>query len=95
MSTSNMDSIPTEERNSAHKLSSGHRNMLGLVRKGAGADGWAPVSKPIARLFTDTAFPGGPVPARLCEFEHVGEDGRGRARLTDEGNAVLDAMVWL
>lgn len=78
-----------------HKLSSGHKNLLGLVRKGADGDGWAPVSKPVARLFTDASLPGGCVPAALCEFEHIGEEGRGRARLTDEGNAVLDAMVWL
>jgi hypothetical protein len=77
------------------KLSPGHQNVLRLIRKGEGADGWAPVSKQVAPIFAEKEIPGGAVPAELCEFEYVGDDGRGRARLTDEGNAVLDAMGWL
>lgn len=73
------------------KLTSGQKNVLGLIRKGAKEDGWAPVSKFVAPLFTDK-HPA-QMPAELCEFEHIGEGGR--ARLTDKGNAVLDAMAYL
>jgi hypothetical protein len=77
------------------KLTAGQKNILQLIRKGAKEDGWAPVSKVVAPIFTNKDIPGGAMPAELCEFEPVGEDGRGRARLTQEGNSVLDAMAWL
>jgi hypothetical protein len=77
------------------KLTAGEKHILSLIRKDAGADGWAPVSKAVAPLFTDKKIPCGVMPDALCEFEHVGDEGRGRARLTTLGNNLLDAMAWL
>jgi len=75
------------------KLTSGNKNILSLIRKGQEADGWTPVSHVVAPLFTSTAHE--PLPSELFEFELVGTDGRGRARLTDKGASVLDAMAYL
>jgi hypothetical protein len=71
------------------KLTAGQKNILGLIRKGAKEDGWAPVSKIVAPLFTD-----GTMPAELYEFEPL-DEGRGRARLTPLGANVLDAMAYI
>lgn len=73
---------------SAEKLTAGQKNILALIRNGAKEDGWAPVSKVVAPLFTH-----GTMPKELFEFERVGEGGR--ARLTPTGNNVLDAMAYL
>lgn len=78
-----------------HKLTAGEKHILKLIRRDADPEGWTPVSKAVAPLFTDKKIPCGTMPGALCEFEHVGDDGRGRARLTDEGKSVLDAMAWL
>lgn len=75
------------------KLSSGHKHILTLIRKGAKEDGWAPVSKVVAPLFIDKSIPGGAMPVELCEFEPVGDGGR--ARLTPLGHNILDAMAFL
>ena len=72
----------------AIKLDGGQKNLLRLAAQGAGAEGWAPVSKPVFPLIER-------VPAALVELERVGEEGRGRARLTQEGKKVVDAMAWL
>jgi hypothetical protein len=77
------------------KLTPGQKHILTLIRKDAGADGWAPVSKPVAQFFTNKSIPGGVMPPELCEFEPVGDDGRGRVRLTLEGRSLLDALAWL
>jgi len=77
------------------KLDSGQKNILRLIRKGACADGWAPVSKVVAPMFAGPKLPWRGIPPELCEFELVGADGAGRARLTQEGNNLLDAMEWL
>lgn len=82
------DPLPSKK-----KLSPGHQHILTLIRKEARDDGWTPVSKAVAPLFTDANILGGPMPAELCEFESIGEGGR--ARLTQMGNNVLDAMAWL
>jgi len=79
--------------NDTKKLSPGHKNILSLIRKGAKEDGWAPVSKFVAPLFTDKTIPGGAMLVGDDERETAGEGGR--ARLTQEGSAVLDAMAWL
>jgi hypothetical protein len=71
------------------KLTDGQKNILGLIRKGAKEDGWAPVSKFVAPLFTRKHS--AQMPTELCEFEQIGEGGR--ARLTDKGNAVLDRLT--
>lgn len=55
----------------------------------------APVSKLVARLFTDKQIPGGAMPEELCEFEYVDADGAWWARLTQKGEAVLEALQWL
>lgn len=71
------------------KLDAGQKNLLRLVRKGANADGWAPVSAivyPHAKKV---------LPPELATLEPVGTDGRGRARLTTDGESLLDAMEWL
>lgn len=77
------------------KLTSGEQHVLTLIRKGADAEGWAPVSKIVAPLFTNEKMAGGPMPRELCEFERLDDDGRGRARLTDAGKNLLDSLAWL
>ena len=72
----------------AIKLDGGQKNLLRLVVRGADAEGWAPVSKPVFPLMER-------IPATLVELERVGEEGRGRVRLTQEGKKVVDAMAWL
>ncbi len=73
------------------KLSHGQKHILLLVRKGAKENGWAPVSKFVAPIFYDGTA--GMIPKELCDFESLVEGGR--ARLTDLGNNVLDAMEYL
>ena len=72
----------------AIKLDGGQKNLLHLVARGADAEGWAPVSKPVFPLLER-------IPAALVELERVGEEARGRVRLTQEGGKVVDAMAWL
>ena len=72
----------------AIKLDGGQKHLLRLVVRGADAEGWAPVSKPVFPLVER-------IPAALVELERVGEEGRGRVRLTQEGEKVVDAMAWL
>ena len=74
--------------NGEMKLTSGEKNMLRLVAKGTAPDGWAPVSAPVVPMIEM-------LPGQLVEFQRVGDQGRGRVRLTAEGAAVLDAMAWL
>lgn len=71
----------------ATKLDAGQKNLLRLVRQGANQEGWAPVSAQVFPLFDKT------MPRELVELEPVGAEGRGRARLTDEGTSLLDAMA--
>jgi hypothetical protein len=78
-----------------HKLTAGEKHILQLIRRDTGADGWTPVSKAVAPLFVDKKIPCGTMPEALCEFERIGADGAGRARLTQKGIDVLDAMAWL
>lgn len=70
------------------KLDAGQKHMLGLVARGADAEGWAPVSSMIFPLLDR-------LPLELVEREVVGDDGRGRARLTVEGQHLVAAMEWL
>ena len=77
-----------------HKLSAGEKHMLRLIQRDAGADGWTRVSKVVAPFFTDKKIPCGIMPDALCEFEPA-EDGGGRARLTQLGENLLEAMLWL
>lgn len=72
----------------AEKLTQGQKHMLGLVARGADAEGWAPVSAPVMMIIKL-------VPSELVTIEAVGDEGRGRARLTATGASLLAAMEWL
>lgn len=70
------------------KLDSGQRNLIRLIRKGQDAEGWAKVSKPVLPLAKER------IPTELAEIEGPFEDGSGRARLTERGNALLDLAAY-
>lgn len=72
----------------AIKLDSGQKHLLRLVVDGTDADGWTPVSKPVFPLMER-------MPPALVELERVGDEGRGRVRLTAEGQKVIDSMAWI
>ena len=72
----------------AKKLNSGQKHLLRLIVQDADADGWAVVSKPVFPIMAGMPF-------ALVELERVGDEGRGRARLTFEGRNVIDAMAWI
>lgn len=72
----------------AEKLTQGQKHMLGLVAKGANAEGWAPVSASVMKIIRL-------VPSGLVTIEAVGDEGRGRAKLTVTGASLLAAMEWL
>lgn len=70
------------------KLNDGQVHFLRLIAKEQNnPDGWAPVSKPVYPLVQA-------MPAELVEL-HPAEEGRGKARLTQAGQNLLDAMAWL
>lgn len=72
----------------AKKLDGGEKNFIRLIAKGQEQHGgWANVSKPLYPLVQK-------MPPELVEHEPA-DDGRGRARLTQRGEAILDAMDWL
>lgn len=70
------------------KLNDGEKHFLRLIVKGQRDDGWAPVSKPVYPLIKA-------MPPELIEHRPDGDEGRGLARLTPEGQSILDAMDWL
>ena len=71
------------------KLNSGQKNMLRLIVKGrACSEGWAPCSALVYPLLKA-------MPEELIELQPVGNEGRGRARLTPTGQNVFVAMEWL
>lgn len=71
------------------KLDPGQQHFLRLIEKGqACPDGWAPVSAAVYPLVQG-------LPPELIEHAPVGDEGRGRARLSAQGHAVLDAMAYL
>ena len=72
----------------ATKLEGGQKHLLRLVVQGGGADGWTSVSAPVFPLMEK-------MPQALVELERVGNEGRGRVRLTQEGEEVFNAMAWL
>lgn len=69
------------------KFDAGQINLLRLVRKGAAENGgWAPVSKMVWPMLEF-------LPVDLVERELTQDDsGRGRARLTLRGEAVVDYL---
>lgn len=69
-------------------LDNGEKNFIRLIAKGQEKHGgWAKVSKVLYPLVQK-------MPPELVDHEPE-EDGRGRARLTQRGEAILDAMEWL
>ena len=71
------------------KLDSGEKHFMRLIAKDAKPDGWTVVSKLLYPLVDN-------MPKALVELEPFGDEGKGRARLTTEGAAVLNAMEsWL
>jgi len=71
------------------KLTSGEKHFLRLIEKGqASPEGWASVSKVLYPLVQR-------LPAELIEHEPTGTEGKGRARLSDKGQSLLDAMAYL
>ena len=71
------------------KLGSGQKHFLRLIQKGQQClDGWAPVSAAVYPVVQKT------MPTELVDHAPT-EDGRGRARLAQEGQSLLDAMSWL
>lgn len=70
------------------KLDSGEKHFLRLIaRDQQNPNGWAPVSKTLFPLVQK-------MPTELVEL-HPTEEGRGRARLTERGQSLIDAMEWL
>ena len=70
------------------KLTEGQMHFLKLIAKGQNnPEGWAPVSRPVYPLVLE-------MPAELVELNPA-EEGRGRARLTQAGRNILDALAWL
>jgi hypothetical protein len=63
-------------------LSPNQKSLLRLVVKGAGPDGWGPVSEMLCKVVSET------IPSDLVEFEKL-VDG-GRIRLTERGKVIVD-----
>lgn len=70
------------------KLTHGEVRMLELVQQDSNWEGWTPISKVLYSLVDQ-------LPKALVEIIPHGAEGRGLARLTKEGNAVLSAKEWL
>jgi hypothetical protein len=69
------------------KLDIQHKHILRLIERDRGEDGWAPVSAQLFPVLSKN------IPEELATFEELDEGGR--ARLTVEGQSVLNAMAWL
>ncbi|MDY6957613.1 MAG: hypothetical protein SVK08_00515 [Halobacteriota archaeon] len=69
------------------KLDIHHVHILKLIERDRDVDGWVKVSESVFNVVSEN------IPAQLAIFEKL-ENG-GRARLTDEGQNVLNAMAWL
>jgi len=63
------------------------QHILTLIDRGADAEGWAEVSEILFSVLSTN------IPPELVTFEKL-DDG-GRARFTEEGRAVFNAMAWL
>ena len=69
------------------KLDYGQKHVLTLINRDKDLEGWAKVSEQLYATLVKN------IPAKLVTFEKL-EKG-GRARLTDEGQDVVNAMKWL
>lgn len=73
----------------SRKLAPGEIHLLRLTKKGQNnPSGWAAVSKPVYPLAAE-------LPSELVELSPMDADGRGRCRLTADGEAFLKALEWL
>ena len=63
------------------ELTYNHKHLLRLIRKDEDAEGWTKVSTRVMTIVKE-------IPERLIEIQDNGNGGR--ARLTAEGNTVLD-----
>lgn len=71
----------------AKKLEPQHKRVIELIVRDRDAEGWASISALLFPVISQN------MPSELVEFEKL-EKG-GRARLTAQGESVLDAMAWL
>ncbi len=71
-----------------NKLTAGQRHLLLLIEKDKNSEGWTKVSGMLMKTVESLA------PKPLVELEPL-QDGGGRARLTQEGAEVVNAMKWL
>jgi hypothetical protein len=69
------------------KLNHGQKHILKLITRDRTQDGWAQVSKTLYETLS------GSIPSELAVFEKL-ENG-GRAKLTAEGQGLVNALEWL
>lgn len=69
------------------KLDAGQKHILRLIERDRNTEGWATIGGMLYKTLSAN------IPVELATFEKL-EVG-GRARLTDEGQNVLNAMDWL
>ena len=69
------------------KLDNGQKHILRLIARDCDDEGWTAVSEALYPHLSKN------MPSELVEFEKL-EIG-GRARLTEEGHNVINAMKWL
>ena len=68
-------------------LEAQHKHIIRLIARDRGENGWAMVSETLFLTLSAN------MPKELVEFEKL-EKG-GRARLTNAGENVFDAMAWI
>jgi hypothetical protein len=69
------------------KLEIQHKHILKLIARDCDEEGWAAVSETLYPYLSKN------IPAELAKFEKLSTGGR--ARLTEEGQNVINAMEWL
>jgi hypothetical protein len=69
------------------KLNHGQKHILKLIDRDKDDEGWTHVSEALCPHIDSG------IPKDLIELE-INEDG-GRARLTTEGQALIDSLAWL
>lgn len=69
------------------KLKPEHIHILKLIARDRDKEGWASVSEKLFCMLSET------IPSELATFERL--DSGGRAKLTDEGQNVINALLWL
>lgn len=71
------------------KLDIAQKHVLSLIARDKKEDGWTRVSQLLYKPLSES------IPKELAVFELVGNDGWGRAKLTEAGSNVVEAMSWL